>query len=341
MMPGQNHKTLASPGPLAGCLDLDYLATGYHQHVFIRTKPDTDQWVYKIPAAYGYVLPFHPVVQGNVSPNRLDKKIIHWLVLRLPESLHNRVRKHVPTASPGGSSNPAAAPWLLADRALQAVRAGRDKLMAAYFRRSRARAFEAMLALMEDLSLNGPTDLLLPYSVIRHGQATLRVAGGVRYAGVVLSVDDIVVPYHGVILMQRKADMLDACHSFKSFNWQELVEAQHRLWRSGFFAFDCPEIPMSWALLEGRIRLADTSSLTRDFHSARQFLNSELLANRERVVLSRQIGSDALETAREYYRFIRAQVNPAKLAEHWGKDLNSQSAPVATSGVNPHDTDRG
>lgn len=66
----------------AGKLQLDFLATGTWQHVFVDAHDGAREWVYKIPAAFGYVLPFdHP---QRFKSEKLSTKTSHALLARLP-----------------------------------------------------------------------------------------------------------------------------------------------------------------------------------------------------------------------------------------------------------------
>jgi hypothetical protein len=63
-------------------LQLNFLATGTWQHVFVCADDAAREWVYKIPAAFGYVLPFnHP---QRFKSEKFATKSSHALFARLP-----------------------------------------------------------------------------------------------------------------------------------------------------------------------------------------------------------------------------------------------------------------
>src|ERR1051325_11978400 len=63
-------------------LDLVFLATGTWQHVFVHRDDREVGWVYKIPSAFGYLLPFdHP---QRLRPRSLPARAVDALLARLP-----------------------------------------------------------------------------------------------------------------------------------------------------------------------------------------------------------------------------------------------------------------
>lgn len=75
-------------------LRLDFLATGTWQHVFVEERDEARAWVYKIPAAFGRVLPFgHP---QRFRPGGLAAGAAYALGARVPgarELLASRLRR--------------------------------------------------------------------------------------------------------------------------------------------------------------------------------------------------------------------------------------------------------
>lgn len=261
-----------------GRLQLDFLATGTWQHVFVSAQDEPQaandgarEWVYKIPAAFGHVLPFdHP---QRFRADKLTTRTAHALVARHPR--------------------------------------GRD-LLAARLRRRSAERFAAMLALVEFMCARGLAELLLPCEIMRDTEAELRV-GGQRVA------------YRGHVLKQRRADYLfERSERLRSLDWREIVAAHHRLWRHGI-TFETSTAVLglkNWALFEGRLRLFDTSSLTSDPRRVRRALSQRALDRREESALTKQrTNGDSTEPLVEFFRFIRCELNRAKLEQLWRADL--------------------
>jgi hypothetical protein len=268
-----------------GALQLDFLATGTWQHVFVRAndaarKADDEarsmndearEWVYKIPAAFGYVLPFDHA--QRFRSDNLATKTSHALLARLPR---------------GGN------------------------LLAARLRRRSVARFEAMLALVEFMCESGLSDIMLPCEIMRDAEAELRVSGAT-------------VAYRGSILKQRRADYLfERSERLRSLDWREIVAAHHRLWRHGI-TFETSTAVLglkNWALCEGRLRLFDTSSLTSDPRRVSRALAPEELDRREEYTRVKQTtGGDASEPLVEFFRFIRREINRGKLEQLWRADL--------------------
>jgi hypothetical protein len=169
-----------------------------------------------------------------------------------------------------------------------------------------------MLAMMEYVSRQGIARVLLPYEVISRGEA-------------VLHVDGSSIPYRGPVLIQRRSRFLGLA-DFDSFEWRELIEAQHLLWRNGIALTDKEKLgPSNWALLDGHVRLGDTNSLTRDYRRAYQSLDAKVLNERVRVVLERLSGREPTRSlAQEYFRVIRQEINQSRLKELWAVDLKGE-----------------
>jgi hypothetical protein len=251
--------------------DLTFLATGTWQHVFVLRGDTEKLWVYKIPSAFGHLLPFN-------HPQRLR-----------PRRLHARA---------GG--------------ALLALLPAGERLLASRLRRVSLHSFEYMLTLITEVKRHGLSDIILPCEVIRDGAATLEIEGQ-RFA------------YRGPMLKQRRADFLfERNENLRSFEWREIVEAHHRLWRCGItFSTTTAVLELkNWALLDGRLRLFDTSSLTSDRREVTRALDEEELNKREQSVLRRVAERKSSEPVVEYFRFIRQELNRDKLEQLWRADLN-------------------
>jgi len=257
-------------------LDLTFLATGYRQHVFTRTGAD-DGWVYKVPVAFGRVLPFDFGRIETIRPRNPVHGVAHALLIRCP-------------------------------RPLTAVR---NRALIAHFSRKRLREFRAMLRLLERLAERGADDVVLPYRSIPDANARLRVAGReYRYAGPVLA--------------QKRADVFRVrAESLRAYDPAELIEAQHRLWAHGFAIVETGEIlgPRSWSVVDGRLKLADTSSLTADRRLARQSLAPALLDERQAIVTRKLREAGSTFAIDEYCCTVRSEINEDTFDRLWGAAL--------------------
>ncbi|HVG35711.1 MAG TPA: hypothetical protein VM911_21850 [Pyrinomonadaceae bacterium] len=252
-------------------LDLIFLATGTWQHVFVQRGDTEKRWVYKIPSAFGYLLPF-------VHPQRL---------------------------------RPQSRPTQAGDALLARLPLG-ERLLASRLRRLSLAKFNRMLVLIEEVERHGLSDILLPCDELHETTATLEIEGQ-RFT------------YRGVMLRQRRADYLfESNENLHSFEWTEIVEAHHRLWRCGItFSTTTAVLELkNWALLDGRLRLFDTSSLTSDRRVVTRALGEEELNKREQSVLRKVAERQSSEPFIEYFRFIRRELNRDKLEQLWRADLN-------------------
>lgn len=252
-------------------LRLTLLATGTWQHVFVNEDEAEQLWVYKLPAAFGYVLPFaHP---QRFRPASLPAQICAALCLRLPCGA---------------------------------------KLYAAYLRRASRQRFARMLALIEQLDRHGLADIMLPCAALRDAAARLEVAGAT-------------FAYRGDILKQRRADYLfERSENLRSFEWREIVAAHHRLWRCGItFSTTTAVLELkNWALLDGRLQLFDTSSLTSNPRRVRRVLGAAELDRREQAIARKAVERKSAEPLVEFFRFIRRELNRDKLDQLWRADFN-------------------
>ncbi len=296
-------------------LDLTFLATGHRQHVFVRTSPNSDDWVYKIPAAPGYLVPYRHKV-GKAPRRLLSKKGVRWILFDAPYRLG---RAFEPRAS---LSTPRPLRWLAAPLRV-ASRIGatvRNRVFLAYFRRARAMNFTTMLDVLERLTRAGLRDHLVPFQIIRQGSATLRI-------------DDRTVSYDGPMLMQHRVETFFTKQSLATFEWDELVDALHALWRHGFALTEKGENLgyRSWALIDGHLRLADTSSLSTDFRLARNCLRDDFLAAQQNMVVSFHGESEMATAFREFFDYLRQHVNQARLDALWRIDVDRPA--VASGGA--------
>lgn len=278
-------------------MDAQFLATGENQHVFAGSDDiEGTAWVYKIPASFGYTLPFEHRFQA-FRPKNSRERFLRFALVQVPRRV----------------------------KVFQAPRRIGHGLLAAYCKRIRSNDFKRMLDILDYLSEQGVSDIPLPFTVIRKGE-------------ILLGIDEATIRYEGPILKQRRADyFFEKSVKLTTFDWSEFVHAQHRLWKRGVGLSSAGEIlgPKNWALLDGRIHLADTGALTRDYHEARNCLSEETLDKRQENALDhlKQIGST--DPALEYFLFIRKQINQEKLDELWGADLKDRKSVQASGAAAP------
>lgn len=286
--------------PADSHLRLTFLATGNQQHVFVPTDDPAGAWVYKVPAAFGYILPWRSESRevGRITSAR---KLWHTVLVAGPpqvaEWLARRLRPHPVLWAVGW---PVRQMW----RGLTGLR---DAVLRPYYRRARARDFRRMIATLDTLRARGLDGVILPYRVLPNTRAVLAVPGRA-------------VDYRGPVLMQRRADVFLGKDRLQPFDWQELVDALHALWRHGFGLTEKGENLglRSWALIDGHVRLSDTSSFTRSLRRARRTLSPASLDFVQRRLASRHRDDpDAAARFAEYCRFIRARVTRENLTQMW------------------------
>lgn len=289
-------------------MELTLLGSGAWQHAFIPADQSESDWVYKLPAAYGYILPLRPRLELFAPSSTVRKAAL--LLLKSPDRLADALRRWGESRdAPAGSSALAA----LGQGIAEAICLARDSCLAAVLKRSRRRRFRTMLQQLDYLSRRGLADVLLPYRVLSELDAILRV--GERTLG-----------YRGPAMMQRRADFFrGGALDFASFQWREVVSAQQRLWRCGVAFSEINQIlgPMNWGLLNGRIRLADTSNLTSDYRLARRLLEPAALDAKQAVVIGRLSAPATPEVALEYFRFVRSEINQERFDELWRTDIEN------------------
>lgn len=290
-------------------IDLTFLTTGAWQHVFVETDREAERWVYKLPAAFGYVLPFHHP-QCCFRSNEIYARTLRFLLMRLPGRFHKKY--YQPAVAYVEQRNCRFGRLLkLGERLIQGPSVLGEKILRRYLKRTTLNHFETMVDIIEYLARIGLADTLLPYEIISDGSAVLRVEGKE-------------LAYRGPILKQKKADFLfEESENLESFEWQDVVEAQHRLWRHGVTLRRAHGIfgPRGWALLDGRMRLFDTSGLTKDPRVARRALTEKELDQREGSLLAKARQADSVGSAAEYFRFMRREINQDRFSQLWGADL--------------------
>lgn len=269
--------------------------------------------MYKIPAAYGRVLPLGPRLE-SFQPSSLHRRIA-LSALRAPD----RVEASVVGWMEAPERSPAAKMVGVACRgAAAAARRTRDGLLTRALAYSRHRRFDAMVGQLDYLRDQGLDDVLLPYRFLPRLDALLHVNGRPS-------------EYRGPAIRQRKAAFFKGgALDFRSFDWQEIVDAQHRLWRCGVAFSELNQIlgPMNWGTLDGRVRLADTSNLTSSPRLARRLLDGALLDAKERVVMGRLSPPATPELAADYFRFVRSEINLRRFNELWRADVDRGRRPA-------------
>jgi hypothetical protein len=284
-------------------LDLTSLATGTRQHVFVRTGAD-DGWVYKIPATAGIGSHYGRDL-ANYRPIEPMKAALVRIIVRAPDSLHRRARARL-TRFAGARGLTGAL-----DRFHAAFSDARGRVMDVLYVRSRRQYFDTMLQLAPVITERSLGELMLPFHVLSRVDATLRVG-------------DVARSYSGPMLVQQRADFFDRTGRFDVFDWDDVIRAQHRLWRCGLALSDANEVlgPKNWALVDGHLRLADLSSLTRSYRLASRVLRRGVLDERSGRVLSRLRNTNTAEyaMAERYFQHVRREVNQERLAQLWKRD---------------------
>lgn len=290
-----------------GLPDLTFLTTGECQHVFAATGDEDVRWVYKIPAAFGYLLPASHPSRKSFKPKSRPQQLVRLALVTCPAAIHARGRA---LSGRLGTTKLAAGRGggllRLFDQCALLPKTCGESLLARYVLWERVRRFNRMLRTLELIRESGLSDVVLPYKIIRNGRAILRV-GGSTYS------------YKGPLLVQRKADFFDKSRNFKSFLWEELMAQQQRLWKHGIALDGTAEVlgPKNWALLDGRLRLGDTSGLTTDLRWALWAVKEARLDSKEKNVVrdARSVNPD--DPVEEYFREIRKQINEEKLTQLW------------------------
>lgn len=284
-------------------LDLTFLATGFRQHVFTRTEGD-DGWVYKVPVAFGRVLPFDARRVEASRPRGAVRRLAHSILVRGPGTACDRLER---SAESLGRGRVVGNVLHHAARVAGGVRDLRDRALIAVLIHRRLAEFRSMLATLSHLSAEGADHVVLPFRLIPSGEAVLRVGPDA-------------VPYSGPIFVQRRAEIFRVTErSLRSYDWGDLVAAQHLLWSYGVGLVETGEIlgPRSWTILEGRLYLVDTSSLTRSRNLARRSLSPEQLDDRERIIEKRLREEGSTFPIDEYFRAVRFAIHQEAFDRLW------------------------
>jgi hypothetical protein len=266
---------------------LTFLATGGNQHVFIDPH-GSDEWVYKVPASFGELLPWnHERRLARKHPRQPMLRIIYRLLFRPAD-----------TSRPHGVSD-GASNW--------APKSMLDRVWAAYIRWNAQRRFVRMLRLMNYLESIGHGDMLVPYRILPECEVALTVFG-------------VSKTYRGTLLAQRKVRFRKVAEVISHGAWGSLVESQHRLWRAGVAVADVLRFT-SWVIMEGQLRLADADSLTDSQKVARSFLSRRILADEERMVRRGANAAEPKASPDEYITFIQRHINRRTLDALWRTSL--------------------
>jgi hypothetical protein len=292
--------------PNAGALALDLtpLACGSRQHVFVPTGCPASEWVYKLPSAAPITEQYGAELR-EYRPTSRVATLIYRAFVQLPNEYHDR---SIATLVARGASEVRIRAVAARHRTICETR-GRS--LAGAYRWTRRRHFRRMLAVAGQLERDGFLEVMLPFRIERDAVATLRLPGG----------DE---DYYGPILVQQRADFFDRSGRFDEFDWDDVITTQHRLWAHGFGLTDTNEIlgPKNWGLVDGHLRLADLSSLTRSRRAARALLDPAFLDEREgRVVrrLQREGNDDALALAGRYFAHVRSAINVPAFDRLWSR----------------------
>lgn len=282
-------------------LDLTSFACGSRQHVFLPTGAPDSEWVFKLPSARGVVEQYGMDLR-EYQPTGPLASVLYRAFVQIPNDRHDR---RVEALRRQGAPEQR---LQSAQRRHRAICETRGRSLAAAYRWTRRRHFRRMVALAESMAERGLADLMLPFRVLHDAAATLRIGE---------SIDR----YRGPILVQRRGDFFDRSGRFDAFEWSDVIVTQHRLWQAGIGLSDANEIlgPKNWALVSGRLRLADFSSLTRSPRTVRRLLAPDVLdARQERVLqrLSREAPPMA-DLARRYFAHVRAEINQARFDQLW------------------------
>jgi len=251
-------------------LHLEYFSTGEDQHVFTRAGDPGGPWLYKIPAAFGTILPGDHPRRGHAIRTRLGRRL-----LRLPIV---------------------------------------DRLDAAYMRESKRRRYRAMIRKLALIEGRGIADVVLPFHYVPEMGATLHVDGAT-------------VEYRGHVLIQRRADFFwETFVNLAALDWEQLVAVQYRMWSHGVGLASHRDAlgPRCWAMLDGRVALADTGSLTASREEARAALDPARLARRFAKHLDH---ADGGEPIRAYIEFVGARITQAAFDERWRPAPGGRAAP--------------
>lgn len=305
-------------------LDLSFLSTGKSQHVFVKAGDRKDGWVYKVPAMFGYVLPFDHRDCGFRSPLW---RTCCFLLVWVPQGLFKRGFLRLLHIAQRQGWEKMEQFLCRIEPALRALSMVGQRCLAAFLKRVRAKQFTLALDCINYLLARKVRNVLLPCQVLHEQEAILRF-------------DAQCVRYRGPILKQKRADtFFERCGGLDSFSWSAIIEAQHRLWQHGVGLSEPVETlgPYNWALFHGQVRLADTGALTDDVRKVRRCLRDHNLNRTVRRFHSWPEGNDPLPLILKYCAFIRRAINEQMLRRLWKARRAETSvvpgAPVASEGT--------
>jgi hypothetical protein len=177
----------------------------------------------------------------------------------------------------------------------------------AWLRHRRVRAFLAMIDRLEGVRSSGAAGSVADWSAWRTTRATITL-GSARYA------------YRGPLLKQRRAEpFFVGPATLHGFDREAVVAAQRALWRAGFAAADAAAAlgPDGWGVVDGRVCLCDTGSLTSDLRHAVR-IHSDAVLDPWTAFRLDQIGAVGDPAPfREYAGWVRPQITAACVATHW------------------------
>lgn len=288
-------------------LDLTFHASGATQHVFVRTDEPDDGWVYKTPALVDALLPSRPSWR-RCRPAAGWKRAVFAVVFRGPS--HLRASAISALLGSGASSRTCrtlrtAAADVLNELGTDLSAVGR-LLWSVHARAGRRRAFLTMCDILRRLDDQTATDVLLPFAVDTC-RCTLRTPVGVHR-------------YIGPVLRQRRADHFFLYFDgFGLFQWEDVVNAEHTLWKHciGFTDLDEALGPRNWALLGNKLYLADTGSLTEDVAAVRAVISPAAIARRRREIPEWWPGHVGAELD-QYLAYIGSHIYTDAVATLWG-----------------------
>jgi hypothetical protein len=190
------------------------------------------------------------------------------------------------------------APALLLDRA--------EGSLIRYAALRRRQRFVRMLRVLQYLLRTTRGEpLLLPCHIVTAVSLQARWTGGV-------------LVYRGAALVQRRADRFIAGRFDSGFDTDAMIRAQHRLWTLGVGLDDGSAVlgPHDWAVLDGRILLGDTGSLTTDRGAVWRTLQPAVLDRACTFLLRRCTDAQRDEATRHVAR-ARAALTHEALQRIW------------------------
>ena len=289
-------------------LELTFLATGEAQHVFQKAGYDAG-WVYKIPAAFGFVLPFDHEFQKFRCKTTFER-ILRFSLQTIPKRFSGRRRLSSLSLAGSGQGSLDKGRGECNESLLRSFG---EYGIAKYCKWLNLKNFEDMLSIIGSLNHRLPANGLVPSQP--YGRVTVR-----------LQINGNQLTYSGPMLKQQRADhMFVRSDEFDTFAWEDIVASQQDFWRHGIGLVSAGEIlgPKNWALVNGRMLLADTSALSKDFNAIRRSLDPAILDGREQIEMQQKGRRPEYRTrrsqAKEYFRYIRNEVNQEKLGRLWNQ----------------------